>query len=92
MSTKLSREEIEEIHGAVPVNPLFSNTFLFVGKYNTRLTVADHVGYQMATWIDAPPKQPVSNICPQFLRLLLTRGSRISNVSDTWTGKQPLCS
>lgn len=60
MSIQLSREEIEEIHGAAPFNPLFPNTFLFGEKYNTRLTVADQVGYQMATWIDAPPKQPVS--------------------------------
>jgi hypothetical protein len=59
MSVKLSPEEIDEIHGAAPFNPLFPNTFLFEGKYNTRLTVADQTHYQMATWIDAPPKQPV---------------------------------
>ncbi|KAH6137750.1 hypothetical protein HBI68_228980 [Parastagonospora nodorum] len=57
MGVKLSSEEIDEIHGAAPFNPLFPNTFLFEGRYNTRLTVADQIHYQMATWIDAPPKQ-----------------------------------
>jgi hypothetical protein len=61
MSIKLSPKEIDEIHGAAPFNPLFPNTFLFEGKYNTRLTAADQTHYQMATWIDAPPKQPVSS-------------------------------
>lgn len=60
LSVKLSSEEVEEIHDAAPFNPLFPNNFLFECKYNTRLTVADQVHYQMATWIDAPPKQPVS--------------------------------
>jgi hypothetical protein len=59
MAVKLSAEEMDEIHGAAPSNPLLPNTFLFEGKYNTRLTVADQVHYQMATWIDAPPKQLV---------------------------------
>jgi aryl-alcohol dehydrogenase-like predicted oxidoreductase len=61
MGVKLSSEEIDEIHGAAPFNPLFPNTFLFEGKYNTRLTVVDQMHYQMATWIDAPPKQAVSS-------------------------------
>jgi hypothetical protein len=60
LSVKLSSEEIEEIHDAAPFTPLFPNNFLFECKYNTHLTVADQVHYQMATWIDAPPKQPVS--------------------------------
>jgi hypothetical protein len=60
MDVKLSSEEIDEIHGAAPFNPLFPNTFLFKGRYDTRLTVADQIHYQMATWIDAPPKQAVS--------------------------------
>jgi hypothetical protein len=62
MSVKLSTEEIDEIHGAAPFNPLFPNSFLFEKKYDLRLTAADQVHYQMATWIDAPPKQPVSEI------------------------------
>ncbi|KAH7380023.1 NADP-dependent oxidoreductase domain-containing protein [Pyrenochaeta sp. MPI-SDFR-AT-0127] len=58
MGISLSKEEIDEIHGAVPFNPLFPNTFLFGKKYNTHLTAADQVHYHMAAWIDAPPKQP----------------------------------
>jgi hypothetical protein len=49
MSVKLPRVEIDEIHGAARLNPLFSNTFPFDGKYNTRLTVADETHHQMAT-------------------------------------------
>jgi|SRR5690242_1847313 len=59
LNIQLSNEEIDEIHNAAPFNPLFPNTFLFgAEKYNTRLTAADQTNYQMATWINAPPKQP----------------------------------
>jgi hypothetical protein len=58
MAVKLSAGT-DEIHGAAPFNSLFSNTFLSEVKYQTRLTVADQVHYQMATWMDAPPKQLV---------------------------------
>lgn len=64
MSVSLSKEEIDEIHGAAPFNPLFPNTFLFEKKYDTRLTVADQVHYQMSTWVDAPTKEPVSLVIP----------------------------
>ncbi|KIW01728.1 uncharacterized protein PV09_06905 [Verruconis gallopava] len=57
---KLSDEEIEEIQNAVPFNPLFPVNFLFnfrgTQKYNTKLTAAHNQQYQMAAWIDAPPK------------------------------------
>ncbi|KAH7087981.1 NADP-dependent oxidoreductase domain-containing protein [Paraphoma chrysanthemicola] len=62
LSVQLTSSEIEEIHGAAPFNPLFPNTFLFGVKYSTRLTVADQTSYQMSTWLDAPPKQPVGSI------------------------------
>ena len=62
MAISLSNEEIDEIHGAKNFDPLFPNTFLFGQKYNTRLTVADQANYQMATWIDAPPKRVVSDV------------------------------
>lgn len=55
----LSKEEISEIHGAAPFNPLFPNTFLFEKQFNTRLIVTDQVHYQMSTWITAPPKPSV---------------------------------
>jgi hypothetical protein len=59
MGITLSPEAIDQIHGAAGFNPLFPNTFLFGEKYNTRLTAANQVHYEMATWIDAPAKQPV---------------------------------
>jgi hypothetical protein len=64
MSVELTSGEIDEIHAAAPFNPLFPNTFLFGEKYNTRLTVADQTSYQMSTWLDAPPKQPVRDKLP----------------------------
>lgn len=57
LGIELSREEIDKIQDAAVFNPLFPNTFLFGHKYNTRLTAADQGNYQMATWINAPPKQ-----------------------------------
>jgi aryl-alcohol dehydrogenase-like predicted oxidoreductase len=59
MSISLSKDEIGEIQGAAPFNPLFPQNFIFGGKhYSTRLTAADQANYQMAAWIDAPPKNP----------------------------------
>lgn len=56
---QLSNDEIDEIQNAAPFDPLFPNSFLFSGRaYNTKLTAADEGNYQMATWINAPPKQP----------------------------------
>jgi hypothetical protein len=60
IAVKLSKEEIDRIHDAAQFNPLFPNTFLYGDKYNTKLTTTDHLMYHMATWIQAPPKQPVS--------------------------------
>jgi aryl-alcohol dehydrogenase-like predicted oxidoreductase len=55
----LSKEEIDEIHRAAPFNPMFPQNFIFGGQlYSTRLTAADQANYQMAAWIDAPPKNP----------------------------------
>ncbi|EON63922.1 hypothetical protein W97_03150 [Coniosporium apollinis CBS 100218] len=59
---KLSREDIDAIQKAVPFNPLFPVNFLFNFRgdqdYNLSLTAANSQQYQMAAWIDAPPKQP----------------------------------
>lgn len=62
MRIRLSKEEIGQIHDAKAFDPLFPNTFLFGNKFNTKLTAADQGNYQMATWIDAPPKQEVSSV------------------------------
>jgi hypothetical protein len=63
VTTRLSKEDIKQIHDAAPFNPLFPMNFLFPcrdGKgYNLQLTAADVVQYQMAAWIDVPKKQPV---------------------------------
>ncbi|KAL1607212.1 hypothetical protein SLS59_002917 [Nothophoma quercina] len=58
LNIQLSNDEIDQIHNAAPFNPLFPNSFLFGEKYNLRLTATDESNYQMATWINAPPKQP----------------------------------
>ena len=60
---KLTDEEVKKIQGAKPFKAQFPVDFLFNFKgdqdYNTRLTAADNQQYQMAAWIDAPPKQGV---------------------------------
>lgn len=62
--TRLSDEEIEAVQSAAPFNPLFPMSFLYNFRgdstYNLRLTPADNQQYQMAAWIDAPPKLLVS--------------------------------
>ncbi|KAJ9144488.1 Aldo/keto reductase [Pleurostoma richardsiae] len=59
---KLLDEDIDAIHNAAPFNPLFPNNFFFQCKdgrgYKLGLTPADHGQYQMAAWIDAPPRRP----------------------------------
>jgi hypothetical protein len=64
---KLSKEEIDSIHNVAIFNPLFPMNFLFNfrgdQKYNLTFTAAHNQQYQMAAWIDAPPKQPVSELC-----------------------------
>jgi hypothetical protein len=66
LGIKLSKEDIEAIQGAVPFDPLFPMNFLFNfrgdQKYNLGLTAAHNQQYQMAAWIDAPPKNPVSGL------------------------------
>ncbi|KAE8354352.1 NADP-dependent oxidoreductase domain-containing protein [Aspergillus coremiiformis] len=59
LTFQLSTDEIRAIQGAAPFVPIFPMAFLF-GKdhYHTRMTAADHKQYQMAAWIDAPPKLP----------------------------------
>ena len=64
LRVKLSKEDIRAIQGAAPFNPLFPMNFLFNFKgdqeYNLGLTAANNQQYQMAAWIDAPPKSLVS--------------------------------
>ncbi|KFY74882.1 hypothetical protein V499_05096 [Pseudogymnoascus sp. VKM F-103] len=58
---KLSKEDIDEIQGAIPFDPLFPMNFLFNFKgtqdYSLGLTATHNQQYQMSAWIDAPPKQ-----------------------------------
>lgn len=77
---KVSQEEIDTIHEASPFEPLFPMDFLFNfrrdQKYDLSLTAADQQQYQMAAWIDAPPKQLVSQFVNQvifgFTKFVLT--------------------
>ena len=63
---KLSPEEIVAIQKAAPFNPMFPMKFLFNYKgnqeYNLTHTAANNQQYQMAAWIDAPPKPLVSEL------------------------------
>lgn len=69
---KLSREEIESIQNAADFNPLFPMNFIFNfkgnQKYSLNFTAAHNQQYQMAAWIDAPPKQAVSPVPLHELR------------------------
>lgn len=64
LRVKLSKDDIRAIHEAAPFNPLFPMKFLFNFKgdqgYSLSLTAANNQQYQMAAWIDAPPKSSVS--------------------------------
>ncbi|KAF4971312.1 hypothetical protein FSARC_1831 [Fusarium sarcochroum] len=56
---KLTQEEIDEIYEASPYNPGYPMSFtqyMKPVKYDLSWTPADHQQYQMAAWIDAPPK------------------------------------
>jgi len=80
---KLSREEIDEIHEASPYSPGFPMNFtqyIEPVKYDLSWTPADHQQYQMAAWIDAPPKPLVSKLSgpATFVMEKLTIFSRIS--------------
>jgi hypothetical protein len=66
LHVQLSDEDIDAIHGAAPFDPLFPMNFLFnfMGgqDYSLRLTAAHNQQYQMAAWIDAPPKPLVRSL------------------------------
>ncbi|KAG2167703.1 hypothetical protein VTO58DRAFT_106590 [Aureobasidium pullulans] len=57
----LTPEEIAKIQDAAPFDPLFPMSFLYnydgKQRYTTKLTPAHNKQYQMAAWINAPPKQ-----------------------------------
>ena len=68
VNTKLSKDDIDTIQNSTPFNPLFPMNFLynFMGgqEYNLSLTAAHNQQYQMAAWINAPPKPPVwTHLC-----------------------------
>lgn len=59
----LSKDEIARIQSAYKFDPLFPMNFLFNYNndqpYSLSLTAANVQQYQMAAWINAPPKQGV---------------------------------
>ncbi|EXJ74991.1 uncharacterized protein A1O5_01687 [Cladophialophora psammophila CBS 110553] len=62
LRVKLSKDDIKMIQNAYVFDPLFPMNFLFNYRgdqpYNLALTAANNHQYQMAAWINAPPKQP----------------------------------
>jgi hypothetical protein len=63
VTIKLTKEEIQQIQEAAQFTPQFPVNFLFnfTGSqpYHTGLTATNNQQYQMAAWIQAPPKQQV---------------------------------
>ncbi|KAE8333045.1 NADP-dependent oxidoreductase domain-containing protein [Aspergillus sergii] len=66
LRVRLSTDEINAIQNAAHFDPLFPNNYYFPYEngrgYSLRLTVADQKNYRSGAWIDAPPKQPVSQV------------------------------
>ncbi|KIW98148.1 uncharacterized protein Z519_01732 [Cladophialophora bantiana CBS 173.52] len=62
LRVKLSKDDIKMIQNAYVFDPLFPMNFLFNYRgdqpYNLALTAANNHQYQMAAWVNAPPKQP----------------------------------
>jgi hypothetical protein len=78
IQSTLSRADIERIYAANPLNPLFPMKFLYTYKggqeYHLGLTAKHNQQYQMAAWINAPPKQGVSgSLHWKLMRYVLTR-------------------
>jgi hypothetical protein len=71
---KLSKEDIDAIHNAIPFHPLFPVNFLFNFRgdqeFNLSLNAEHNQQYQMAAWINAPPKRPVSELYCSFYEFL----------------------
>lgn len=63
---QISKDDVNAIQSAVPFNPPFPMNFLFNFRgdqeYTLDLTAANNQQYQMAAWINAPPKRPVSTV------------------------------
>ncbi|CEN59906.1 hypothetical protein ASPCAL02347 [Aspergillus calidoustus] len=66
LRVSLSTDEIDAIQNAAYFDPLFPNNYYFPYEngrgYSLRLTVADQKNYRSGAWIDAPKKQPVSQL------------------------------
>lgn len=67
---KLSPEDVKAIQEAAPFKPLFPVDFLYNFRgdqpWNLNYTAGNQQQYQMAAWVDAPPKQAVS-VFPAYL-------------------------
>lgn len=66
VTVQLTKEEIKRIQDAAHFTPQFPVNFLFNYKgtqpYTTDLTASNNQQYQMAAWIQAPPRQQVRSI------------------------------
>lgn len=87
---KLSKDEIRSIQAAGTFSPLFPVNFLYNFRgdqnYDLSLTAANNEQYQMSAWIDAPPKQAVSDISPAISGIYgyLTSLNSLTNLILTW--------
>lgn len=65
LTIELTTGEIRRIQEAADFKPLFPVDFLYNYRkdqpYNTGFTATNNEQYQMAAWIQAPPKQQVSH-------------------------------
>ncbi|KAL4820984.1 NADP-dependent oxidoreductase domain-containing protein [Aspergillus spinulosporus] len=59
LEIELSKEDMDKIDMAVPFDPGFPMSFIFPGKYDLTLTVADIPLTRKAGHIDAPPHQGI---------------------------------
>jgi hypothetical protein len=64
LSLELSKEDVEAIQRAADFTPQFPVSFLYNFRgnqpYSLSHTASNNQQYQMAAWIQAPPKQAVS--------------------------------
>lgn len=87
VTIELTRAEIEKIQDAAQFTPQFPVSFLFNYKgtqpYHTGLTASNNQQYQMAAWIQAPPKQQVRAVNIVFKRKSsdILRSLTIRNIS-----------
>jgi len=74
LRVKLSKDELDQIYEASPLNPHFPMNFLFHSRgeqaYHLGFNAADCQRDQMAAYINAPPRQLVSHSLKHISRML----------------------